>query len=95
MKFEVGKVYRWSTGNIKARCLAITSAGFGLGEITENCSSNYKKGDPCEMKYANSWHEVIEPKRGTVWVNVYDNGGNLNYNSRDEADRYALRERIA
>lgn len=86
--------YKMQNGQ-KAEVVGRCSGGAWMG-IAPSCAPRFwSECGSCNNVFADSiiapW---TEPKKGTVWVNVYDDYF-MTYTTRDYADRHAVSGRLA
>lgn len=94
MQFEIGKFYKTRQGT-KAMYVGkdcnnkVIFAHYNIHEFP-SMLSHREDGSysiyPSGLDIVGEW---TEPKTGTVWVNIYGDGGVIVRSSRDEADRIA------
>lgn len=86
MKFEVGKKYRYLIGDI-FDCIFVTPKGHPVMKSVEDKSEGL-------FTYGfENWKEYVEPRSGTVVVNVYVKNEEIWYGAchltREQADKTA------
>lgn len=86
-EFEVGKKYKHQVVDRIATCIAFTSRGQPVLEWDDN-------GIVHSDVVPYYWSEYKEPKRGTVWINIYKNMA-MPYNSKEHANRFSDPSRLA
>lgn len=87
MKYEVGKKYKSEASGIIFLCVAIDIDGKAIFK-------NPNHGNLFYVYPMGTYTEYKEPKRGTVWVNIYENAS-FAFRTKDGADRHSSSERLA
>lgn len=89
---KAGKKYKFRCDSGVYLCV-YTDA---LGTLFRNIETNHNfSASPDNLKL---WTEYVEPKKGTVWLNVYENpsyGITQAHMTRELADRGASKNRLA
>lgn len=97
-KFEAGKKYFFKdTPKEIAECIYISPSGRPLVRYENGYEVLLDPQWDHTRDYRKNYVEYIEPKKGTVWVNVYDYGCGTPacHLTRGAADLYAGKNRLA
>ena len=100
MNIEAGKFYKTRDGR-KARIYAVDGSGsdniHGAILIKDgwDCEVWDKDGAWVDIRSPNDLvSEWVEPRTGTVWVNIYSSHGKV-YTSKEAADNTCFNDRVA
>jgi hypothetical protein len=82
--YEIGKTYSFL--NSVLTCIAFTSKGLPVFEREDG--TVFEKDGGIDFK------EIVKPKSGKVWLNIYDNHV-FDYPDKEDANRSASSDRLA
>lgn len=90
-KFEIGKKYRHKDHKYATPFKILAVGPEHL--LYKPVGSNIPMIWPLTERHEDSYEEVVEPKTGTVWVNIYPLNGRRSFSSKLGADIYKETER--